>query len=281
MEEPITDEWTTGTIEMTVGGIPLKMELTVPKTPVKPHRMLPIFQYAANAFVDISSQAAEAQGKSISCKAGCGACCSQAVPIAEIEVYNIARVVEEMPEPRRTAVKERFADAVRHFEKKDWFGRMKQAAAKAGTVSRDEVMVEVQTLALEYFHDNIPCPFLEAGSCSIHPDRPIACREYLVTSPAENCSNPTAGTIDKVQMLVKTSDAVKTVGRTERFRQMGFIPLIRALEIAETYPESFAEKRGERWVTDLFSQLTRSQIPKKGVKPKPRPLGKRRTKKRN
>src|SRR5690606_15340022 len=223
MDEPITDEWATGTIEMTVGGIPLKMELTVPKAPVKPNRMLPIFQYAANAFVDISSQSAEAQGKSISCKAGCGACCSQAVPIAEIEVYNIAEVVEKLPEPRRTAVKQRFADAVRHFEEKDWFGRMKQAAAKAGTVSRDEVMEEVQTLALEYFYYNLRGPFLEAGSCSIQPDRPIACREYLVTSPAENCSDPTDGTIDKVHLFVKTSDAVRTIGRTDKFRKMGFI----------------------------------------------------------
>jgi Fe-S-cluster containining protein len=280
MEDPITDEWTTGTIEMTVGGIPIKMELTVPKTPVKPHRMLPIFQYAANAFVDISAQSAEAQGKTISCKAGCGACCSQAVPIAETEVYNIARVVEDLPEPRRTAVKERFAEAVRHFEERDWFGRMKATGEKAGTVPRDEVIEEIQALGLEYFHENIPCPFLEAGSCSIHPDRPIACREYLVTSPAENCSDPTAGTIDKVHLFVKTSDAVRTIGRTERFRQMGFIPLIKALELAGSYPESFVEKRGERWVTDLFAQLTRSEIPKKGVKPKARPLGKRRMKKR-
>lgn len=281
MEEPTKDEWTTGTIEMSVGGIPLKMELTVPKTPVKPDRMLPVFQYVANAFVDVSAQAAEAEGKTISCKAGCGACCSQAVPIAETEVYNIARVVDEMPEPRRTAIKERFADAVRHFEEKDWFGRMKRAVSKAGAVSRDAVMEEVQTLALEYFHDNIPCPFLDAGSCSIHPDRPIACREYLVTSPAENCSDPTAATIDKVHMFVKTSDAVRTIGRTENFRQIGFVPLIKALELAEKYPESFTEKRGDGWVAELFSQLTRPQIPKEGVEPKARKLGKRRAKKRN
>ena len=35
------------------------------------------------------------------------------------------------------------------------------------------------------------CPFLEEESCSIHPDRPLVCREYLVTSPAELCAGPT------------------------------------------------------------------------------------------
>jgi len=279
MTDPITNEWTTGTIEMSVGGVPVKMELTVPATRVKPNRMLPIFQQMTNAFVDVSAKAFEVEGKTISCKAGCGACCSQPVPIAEIEVYHIAEVVEQLPEPRRTAVKQRFADAVGHFTELDWFNRMKATAARAATEPREQVVEAIQNVALEYFNENISCPFLEEGSCSIHPVRPVACREYLVPSPAENCSNPTAGTVNKIDLFVKASDTVRTVGRTETFRKMGFIPLIKALALAEEYPESFVEKKGERWVADFFEQLTSSKIPKKGLKPRNRSLKKRRTKK--
>ncbi len=280
MTDPITNEWTTGTIEMSISGVPVKMELTVPATRVKPNRMLPIFQQMTNAFVDVSTKRVEAEGKSISCKAGCGACCSQPVPIAETEVYHIAEVVDELPEPRRTEIKQRFADAVDHFTKLDWFNRMKQTADRAATEPREQVVEAIQQTALQYFNENIPCPFLDDGSCSIHPVRPIACREYLVTSPAENCSNPTASTVDKIDLFIKASDSVRTVGRTETFRKMGFIPLIKALDLAVEYPESFVEKKGERWVADFFEQLTKSEIPKKGVKPKSRSLGKRRTKRR-
>jgi hypothetical protein len=35
---------------------------------------------------------------------------------------------------------------------------------------------------VRYFLQGVACPFLEAESCGIHPDRPLACREYLVTS---------------------------------------------------------------------------------------------------
>ncbi len=280
MTDPITTEWTTGNIEMTIGGIPIKMELTVPATPVKPHRMLPIFQQMTNSFVDISAQSAEANGKTISCKAGCGACCSQPVPIAEIEAYHIAEVVEQLPEPRRTEIRQRFTDAVEHFTKIDWFDRMKATAARAATEPRDTVIKDIQKIALEYFEENLPCPFLEEGSCSIHPVRPVACREYLVTSPAENCSNPTATTVNKIDLFVKASDSVRTVGRTEKFRKMGFIPLIKALDLAAEYPESFTQKTGQRWVTDFFEQLTKTEIPKKGLKPNNRSIGKRRTKKR-
>ena len=65
--------------------------MTVPAKPVKPMRMLPIFQAMASSFVDTSIEEIEAQGKKISCKAGCGACCRQAVPLAEIEAYQNRR----------------------------------------------------------------------------------------------------------------------------------------------------------------------------------------------
>ena len=41
----------------------------------------------------------------------------------------------------------------------------------------------MRILGREYFQLGIPCPFLEEESCSIYHDRPITCREYLVTSP--------------------------------------------------------------------------------------------------
>ena len=77
-------EWITGNIVLNIHGQPMEMQMTVPAKPVKPHRMLPVFQQMANAFVGISSDAVEMDGNAISCKAGCGACCRQPVPLAEI-----------------------------------------------------------------------------------------------------------------------------------------------------------------------------------------------------
>ena len=45
-----------------------------------------------------------ARGEAISCKAGCGACCRQLVPVSETEAHHLRDVVEAMPEPRRAAV---------------------------------------------------------------------------------------------------------------------------------------------------------------------------------
>jgi len=240
------------------------MQMTVPAKPVKPHRMLPIFQQMTNAFVDVSVEAVESKGKQISCKAGCGACCRQPVPIAETEIYQISELVEAMDEPRRSEIKRRFAEAVEHFQEINWFERMRDLAESSKTQTREEATKELEKATMQYFYEGIPCPFLENESCSIHEARPLACREYLVTSPAENCSNPSAATISRTDLLIKPSRTLRQFARTQKFVEFGVLPLIRALELAETFPENFVEKTGEGWMADFFQNLTRSKIPQQG-----------------
>lgn len=249
------EEWVTGNVRISVAGHPLDISMTVPARPVKPHRMLPVIHQMTNSFVGIGVEAAESEGRQISCKAGCGACCRQPVPIGEIEVYQIKELVASMPEPRRSEIEERFRNAVSHFRNNGWFDRISELALRVAAQNGSASPKELNELVMEYFREGIPCPFLEDESCSIHNDRPVACREYLVTSPAENCTSPTGETIEKVEPPIKVSIAVKKVGSTGRFAGAGIIPLIRALELAESGPERFEEKTGERWMADLFGAL--------------------------
>lgn len=120
----------------------------------------------------------EAEGKTISCRAGCGACCRQAVPIAASEARAVARHVAAMPEPRRSIIKSRFAAARAALD---------AAGVDHGPTALTEMTIEARpALGMTYFRAAVACPFLEDENCSIHPVRPLACREYLVTSPAEN-----------------------------------------------------------------------------------------------
>jgi Fe-S-cluster containining protein len=112
----------------------------------------------------------------------------------------------------------------------------------------------------KYFYEGIPCPFLEDESCSIHPNRPIVCREYLVTSPAANCAKPSAETVTLVKLPIKPSKTVGRLGRTGRMKDEGILLLVRALELAEKYPENFPEKTGEGWMADFFGNLTESDV---------------------
>ncbi|MDB5292085.1 MAG: hypothetical protein JWL69_3326 [Phycisphaerales bacterium] len=172
----------TATVELTVNGRRFGLRVTVPDRPVRPAELLPAYRSISEQLTAIAVKDVEGAGFKISCKAGCGACCRQLVPISPIEARELVKVIERMPEPRRTEVRRRFS-AVR------------QALQQAGLLERladPRHAREGRALSEEYWRLRLPCPFLENESCSIYPDRPIACREYLVASPAGHCAEPTS-----------------------------------------------------------------------------------------
>ncbi len=262
------DEWISGKISISIAGQPLEMEMTVPTAAVKPQRMLPIFQQMSSSIVNLSVESVEATGEKISCQAGCGACCRQPVPVSEIEIYQLAELVENMDEPRRSETKKRFADGYQKLEEKGWFARMKIFSELPAETPHEVRGNELVGATLDYFYENIPCPFLVDESCSIHAVRPLVCREYLVTSPAENCSAPTGETISKVPLLLKPSKVLREIAQTEISGKLGFATLIESLEIAQKYPEDFPVKSGEMWVKDFFEILSNTEIPPEGIKAK-------------
>jgi Fe-S-cluster containining protein len=249
------EDWVTGNIKLSLGGVPLELQLTVPAKPTKPQRMLPIFRQMTDSFVGLSEQAVASSGGQVSCQKGCAACCRQAIPLAEIEAYQIAETIESLPEPRRTEIKNRFAAAFHHFLEIGWFERLDNCI-NLSPPEREQII-------LEYFNEFVACPFLEDESCLIHEARPLACREYLVTSPAENCRQLSAEKIRMVEHAVKTSDAVRKTTNSRNLNQsVNFVPLVLALEWTKRCADEFPENTGEQWMARFFTNLTQSEIPK-------------------
>lgn len=195
----------------------------VPVAPVRVVDLLPLMFSFTEAVVAAAAHESETAGKKISCRAGCGACCRQLVPISHSEARYLAERIEEMPQERREQVKERFRRAV---EELDRHGMLARTRDSSSPMPREERV----KLGLEYFALGIPCPFLEEESCSIHPTRPAACREYLVTSPAENCSHPTAQNIEMVQIALKPSRTLARFDSGVRGDDWQPIPLVLSLE---------------------------------------------------
>jgi Fe-S-cluster containining protein len=253
------EEWVTGKVEFSLNGVPVELEVTVPATPVKPQRMLPVFQQLANGFADAAEQSTAAVGRPVSCKAGCGACCRQPVPITETEVYHIAELVESLDEPRRSELRARFRAAADHFNSTGWYDRFADHIRRASEMTAEEGYPEGMALIREYFAAGIACPFLDDESCSIHPVRPIACREYLVTSPAENCADLSPTNIDRVEFALKPSKALQRLGSKGDFDAFGFPVLSRALELAELHPDHFDAKPGPEWLKEFFDEALKDK----------------------
>jgi uncharacterized protein len=85
------------------------------------------------------------KGKKLACMKGCSNCCKthQTIPVYPLELVGLSwYITEKITGPEREIIKTR----------------------------------------LRRYKENEPCPFLVNGACSVHPMRPVACRQFNVFS---------------------------------------------------------------------------------------------------
>lgn len=241
-----------GSISLKVRGEPVEFAVRVPKGSVGVPQMLPVLRQMTDTLVEAMTRRAARDGENVSCRAGCGACCKQMVPIAPSEALALRGVVEQMPEARRTEVLARFADAVDRLEAASLAAPLRRAEARVGRSLRE--------LGLAYFALGIECPFLEEGSCSVYPDRPLACREYLVSTPAAHCAQPTPETVKTIPMPARLSNGLLQIDGVGAAEASTFVVLTLAIEYAEAHPEGTGAM--ERPGTDLLRDAMRAMTGK-------------------
>jgi Fe-S-cluster containining protein len=241
------------TAAITVSGKRLELAMSVPAGPTKPLRMLPLFHSLTETFVGVAEANARDSGLEVSCRKGCGACCRQLVPISETEAYHLRDLVTDLPEPRRSEVLARFEAARQRVREADLTGILHEPER----ADREAI----EALIFDYFHLGIACPFLEEESCSIHTERPTACREYLVVSPAENCARFEPEGIKRLKIPVRVSKAVRCFDAGQGALPNRWIPLIFALEWADAHPDESAPRPGPELLREMFSRLIGQEVP--------------------
>lgn len=234
----------TGTIRLRVRGEPVDMRLSVPKEKVPLQSMMPVFQIMTDHLVHAAGAAEATAGKKVSCGPRCNACCRQLIPLAEVEAKQIAGLVARMPETRQSTIRSRFAELLARLDAEG----LLQAMYDRSHLTK----ASLHDLGMRYLSLQTECPFLEDRNCSIHADRPLVCREHLVTSPAEHCNNPTAASIEKVAMPASVFGAVVQLQRTEDASSR-FVPLPLALEW-QGVPE--VKKPGTEWLRQVMDGLS-------------------------
>jgi Fe-S-cluster containining protein len=244
----------TASLLLSLSGQRVRVEMTVPSAAVGLREILPACRSLTEAIVASAEKAEAGEGRHVSCRKGCGACCRQLVPISEVEARQIRDLVENLPEPRRSEVRARFAEARRRFDAAGLSAKLLHLERLTG----DD---EVNSLGLDYFAQGVACPFLEDESCSIHADRPIVCREYLVTSPAKHCARPTAETVRCVPLPAKVSSALNRMSPQPDGPASRRVCLSLVLDWAEDAPDDPAPRPGPEWVSQLLQRLTGQALP--------------------
>lgn len=210
-------------IKLTVDGVEIEGAVELPVGQIPRQVLLPVLQRLTDAVVDIAQQQAEATGEKVSCRKGCDACCRQMVPIAPSEAFGLAEYLDSLPAAVAVPILERFDLAVEALQDKGLLESLKHR----------ERLSEAELHALDraYFAAQVACPFLVDKACSIHAVRPLACREFLVSSPAEFCRQPEGDKVRQVAVGAKLSRALME-------REGDWVPLVLARRyVAKNRPE--------------------------------------------
>ena len=174
--------------------------------------------------VSLGVASAQKEGRSVSCRAGCGACCRQPVPISAPEAFLLYEMMAGLPPERRDLYLGRFIDAKDKLREHGFSDRSLEGEAAAGK--------ELILMAADYFGLQIPCPFLIDESCSIHPSRPMSCREHLVTSPAELCRSLIHPDIRGIHAPVSLTQVLAQLYAELEGTQPTLLPMPLALDFA-------------------------------------------------
>jgi Fe-S-cluster containining protein len=237
----------TATLRLAVGDLRIVHPITVPNAAVPAAEVVPALQGLVNAVVEAAER-----GKAISCRKGCGACCRQLVPVSRTEGERLLQLVEAMPAERREALMVRFVAA--------------EAAIEAGGLKERKGRGD-RELSTAYFALGVPCPFLEEESCSIHPERPLVCREYLVTSPAALCAGPEQEGVTPVAV-----PKVSMAARGLQDEADDWFPLALLMAWRQTRPRKLARRTGPDWVQRFLKRLSISSpspaSPSAGLNPR-------------
>lgn len=180
-------------LRLRIGLEQIRIRANVPREPVSLPEFLPIVQSFTDAVMAAAARGVEREQRPISCGPGCGACCRQLVPLGEAEAVYLKGVLDALSEDHRVRILERFRVALQELRDSGLLAELQSDDRLHGHDKRKKI-------GLRYFRLGIPCPFLEEESCSIHRHRPLACREYVVTSDPLHCAHLETGRVVTLEL---------------------------------------------------------------------------------
>jgi Fe-S-cluster containining protein len=193
--------------------------------PTRLSDLVPPVHAFTDGVVGLAVKRAVREGRTLSCRAGCGVCCCQLVPLAPAEVFYLVERILALPVAERAPILNRFQS-------------IEDTLIHNGLIDSIRSLGETNdnnTIARDYFRLGLSCPFLIENSCSIHEWRPIACREYNVTSPPALCADPFTNAITTLHVHRRASAGLSKLCTQVAGLPSGLIPMPLLFDYYEAY----------------------------------------------
>ena len=189
---------------------------------------------------------AQAAGRGPSCRKGCSACCGYLVPVSIPEALHLAGEIDRLPEPRRSRTVRKMQAAA---EKIIAAG---PPAMPEPSPARPDVRAAEGAMAAGDWYSTIDllCPLLEDDLCTMYPARPIACREYMVASPARFCRGKKPDFVEAIPVPVSLTEALGQLAAELECTEVQALPL----PLAPAFARSWKERARRAWPMPMLAQ---------------------------
>ncbi len=242
-------------LRLPVAGQKVSVTVEADAAPGPSETLLPALRSLSAAFTTVGERYVEAQGKSVSCGPGCGACCRQLVALSVADARRLTTLLRGMPIERLRQLRDRAIAAVAKLREAGLYDRLRRPS-----FGNEK---EAEQIAFEYMKLRIPCPFLEDESCSIHPERPLVCREYLVTSDPRHCEHPwkSVKEIEPVPLPYSMNRAMIFVDRDDTNDPWSvLLVLVHDALVNNTAPPAGVDRPGEEWLERFVQSLSNTRV---------------------
>jgi Fe-S-cluster containining protein len=245
MSEAKTVERFDLSIKTPAGPVTTTVEISTGFVPVT--EIVPLLRRLGQQAQTLEQQRVTATGQKISCAKGCAACCRMLVPVSAPEAFALRDMVADLPEDRRQAIHRAIADTTARLEQAGLLSQLRHVAETDRPIA-DEAMEPINRA---YYALKLPCLFLENEACSIYEDRPAACRELLVTSPADWCQDMVNKPIRALPVPLRISTVLGLLWSDLTGSPPRLIPLPLALDWADRHA---TENRASWKARDLLDK---------------------------
>lgn len=178
----------------------LHFSIRLVSRPVPLSELVPMACQLSQAIVDATSRRIEETDRRIACRKGCAACCLYLVPISPAEAYHIRDEIFHLPPIEQNTL----FRSCQHTTRQLIAHRIPDALFSPTQEHEERLVI----LSDWYKEMKLPCPFLVNHTCYIYDFRPLACREYFVTSHPSKCLPESTERASQVPMPLRIAEVL-------------------------------------------------------------------------
>jgi len=199
--------------------------------------IVPLARELTDRIVQQTIESLSDEGIEITCGKGCGACCRYLVPLSVPEVFRLTGELLDISAERGSVILQSSIEAAKTIiESRPELGGFGECSSDAGQTA--DFMEEVNKW---YNSLEMDCAFLRDGICTIYDIRPLACREHIVTGPADLCRSGQGHEPHVVPLPVSVLDCLAELTAELEGGEVESVMMPLALPWAHNNPE-----RGQR-----------------------------------